>query len=150
MPPRGIADVLAKLHFLTPRQKSDAIVPDASRKTLNKTIGNVGEEAATRHLQKLGYRILARNFRCPAGEIDIIAELKGTLAFVEVKARSPRALLPPSDAVDDDKQRRIRNSASYYMAGFRQPSPHTFDIVSIHLDDCDKVCGVALRTDAFR
>lgn len=121
----------------------------ASRKTLNRSVGDRGEEAAAKHLQKLGYRILERQHRCPAGEVDIIAEHNGTIAFVEVKTRSPRALLPAQDAVDTEKQRRIRNSASHYLAAFREPSPHRFDIVAVYLDENDHVKTIEVFIEAF-
>src|SRR5262245_6498635 len=110
----------------------------ASRKTLNRAIGNLGEDLAVRELQRRNYRILERNFRCAAGEIDIIAEHDGHIAFVEVKARSPRALASPEEAVDDAKRKRIRNAAANYLLPYRQPSPSRFDIVAVLLDDQDR------------
>ena len=53
----------------------------------NKRIGTLGEELAGIMLQEKGYKILAKNFRCRYGEIDIIASKNGVLAFVEVKTR---------------------------------------------------------------
>lgn len=121
----------------------------ASRKTLNRVIGDLGEQAAADHLARKGYRLLARNYRCPAGEIDLIAEDRGTLAFVEVKTRSPRAFLPPADAVDEIKRSRIRAATKYYLGSFREPSPRRFDIVSVMLDETDRVVSIVHEAAAF-
>ncbi|MGI8906756.1 MAG: YraN family protein [Candidatus Sumerlaeaceae bacterium] len=131
------------------KRNADVTRVEANRKTLNRIIGDLGENAAVRHLQRSGYRILERNHRCPAGEIDIIAEDRGTLAFVEVKTRSPRALLPPVDAVDDDKQGRIRSSAAHFLGAYRHASPHRYDIVCVYLDGQDKVLKIELMREAF-
>lgn len=119
------------------------------RRRLNRQVGDIGEDAAARELDRLGYRILARNYRCPRGEIDIIAEHHGVIAFVEVKTRSPRALATPASAVDADKRRRLRHAAAFYMAGFRKPSPRRFDIASVWVDAADKVERVEVEENAF-
>ncbi|HLE18234.1 MAG TPA: YraN family protein, partial [Syntrophales bacterium] len=65
--------------------------------------GKAGEETAVRHLQKLGYRILERNYRCPVGEIDIVAKDKNTIVFVEVKSRKTEEFGDPELAVGAKK-----------------------------------------------
>ncbi|MBX7246376.1 MAG: YraN family protein [Candidatus Sumerlaeaceae bacterium] len=120
------------------------------RKTLNRAIGALGENAAQRHLQKLGCRILERNFRCKAGEMDIIAEQGGTIVFAEVKTRSPRAEFAPETAVDGEKQGRLIATARFYLGRYREPSPHRFDIVSVYLDDRDQVSRIEHFPDAFQ
>ncbi len=120
-----------------------------SRKTLNRLVGNLGEDAAAAALVARGCRILARNYRCLAGEIDIIAESRGTLVIVEVKTRSPRARLAPADAVDEPKRARIRAAAKCYLAGFREASPRRFDVVSVLLDEADRVKSVQIDEGAF-
>lgn len=120
------------------------------RKRLNKTLGNLGEEAAERFLRAKGYRILARNFRGYSGEIDIIAEDRGTLAFVEVKTRSPRAHLSPASAVDERKRHQIRKTAKQYVSAYKQPSPTRFDVVSVMVNEEDVVAELHLETDAFK
>lgn len=120
-----------------------------SRKRLNRQIGDLGEQAATAFLRAQGYRILERNYRCRCGEIDIIAEDHGEIVFVEVKTRSPRAYLPPADAVDEQKRQRIRKAASFYLSSFRDPSPRRFDIVSVLVDEHDAVTHIHLDPRAF-
>jgi putative endonuclease len=61
-----------------------------------KRLGDSGEEIAARFLEKRGYRVLERNYRSPVGELDIIALHRGTVVFVEVKARTSGSYGAPS------------------------------------------------------
>jgi putative endonuclease len=121
----------------------------AGAKTSNRETGDLGEDAATRVLLDGGYWLIEPNYRCPAGEIDIIAEGHGTVAFVEVKTRSPRAYLSPASAVDEEKHRHIRAASKYYLRAFREPSPVRFDIVSVLLDDTGAVASGEVTKAAF-
>lgn len=120
-----------------------------SRKSLNKAIGDLGERAAADALVRRGARILARQWRCDAGEIDLIAERGGEIAFVEVKTRGPRALLSPEEAVDGEKRRRVTAAAGVYLAAWREPSPHRFDVVAVRLDEHDRVVSIDVTERAF-
>jgi putative endonuclease len=86
------------------------------RKPSTRDRGAAGEDLAAAHLVREGWSVLERNFRSRAGEIDIIAEKDGEVAFVEVKAwRS----IPAADlefSVDGRKQRRIAEAARYYVS----------------------------------
>src|SRR5215471_17788224 len=77
------------------------------------------ERAAEKALEASGYRILSRNFRTRAGEIDFVAEENGVLCFVEVKGRSGEGFGSPAEAVTAEKQRRIFRAAEAYLAGRR-------------------------------
>ncbi len=77
--------------------------------------GALGEEAACHYLQKKGFTILARNYRCPCGEIDIIAQDAKTLVFAEVKKRATNAFGGPLAAVTGAKQRKITHAAECYI-----------------------------------
>ncbi len=114
-------------------------------------LGAWGEEIAVRYLCDHGYRILERNYRCPAGEIDIIAEYADTIHFVEVKTRAHEQtdLFRPEDAVDDEKRRHIRNSARHYLKRWRQPSPSCFSVVSIVLRPTGELAQLEYRPNAF-
>ncbi|MCX7625101.1 MAG: YraN family protein [Candidatus Sumerlaeaceae bacterium] len=112
-------------------------------------LGRTGEEVACQFLAAEGYRILERNFRCPAGEIDIIAEHGDTIRFVEVKTRSQLGEFAPEDAVDFEKRRHLRRAARHYLKGFRNPSPSFFDIISLVIQPNGKVELLELRRDAF-
>lgn len=75
--------------------------------------GRRGERIAAWWLQLKGYRVLARDFRCPVGEIDLVARRGGVLAFVEVKHRD--SLADAGVAVAPRQQRRIRRAAEHFL-----------------------------------
>ncbi|MBS1698125.1 MAG: YraN family protein [Actinobacteria bacterium] len=70
-------------------------------------LGRAGEDRATAHLTRLGYRILDRNWRCDQGELDIVAQRAGTLSFVEVKTRRTLDYGHPFEAIDERKRQRL-------------------------------------------
>ena len=81
-------------------------------------IGALGEQLAVEHLQGLGLRIVARNWRCRYGELDVIAaEGANTLVFVEVKTRTGDGFGGVAEAVTPQKVRRIRRLAGLWLAG---------------------------------
>lgn len=100
-----------------------------------------GEQLAARFLNGKHYKILAANFRCGNGETDIIARAPGRdgeICFVEVKTRSPGAALPPSEAVDAEKRRRLENCAAAYLKlTKRTDARFRFDIIEIILHNPD-------------
>jgi len=79
-------------------------------------LGRAGEERAVDHLRRSGYRILDRNWRCPQGEIDIVAEHHGALAVIEVKTRTSEAYGHPFDAIDARKASRLWRLAMAWIA----------------------------------
>jgi putative endonuclease len=107
-------------------------------------VGQEWEDAAARHLQHEGYRILARNYRTKAGEIDFVAEDGATLCFIEVKARRTPAFGSPAEAVTPDKQRRIWNAAQLYLRKARVRPVCRFDVVAIDAS------GASARVDLLR
>lgn len=70
-------------------------------------LGRSGEERAAGYLEEQGYRLLARNWRCTQGELDIVAVRDGVVVFVEVKTRSTVDFGHPFEAVDDRKRERL-------------------------------------------
>ena len=87
-----------------------------SRDRERKELGKSGEEIAAKFLQKKGYRILERNYRCRLGEIDLVAKKSGDLLFVEVKTRRSSESVSPPELVDFRKQRQISRAAQHYLA----------------------------------
>lgn len=114
-----------------------------------KDVGDLGEDIAVRFLNKQGYRILTRNLKNAGGEIDIVAEIEDIIVFVEVKARTPRALASPESAIDYKKQRKIRNTAKIYLSEFFDPSPVRFDTVTILFTDNLEVHNLTHTIEAF-
>ncbi len=98
-----------------------------------RAVGSRFEEEAAKFLEKQGYRILEKNFRCRLGEIDLIGRSDGYLCFIEVKYRSGSGFGFPSEAVDNRKIRRIVRTALTYMNYHKlsADTPCRFDIVEI-------------------
>ena len=78
--------------------------------------GRAGEERAAAHLRACGYAVLERNWRCPQGEIDIVAIRDGMLCIVEVKTRRSEAFGHPFEAIDERKLRRLWRLAYAWAA----------------------------------
>lgn len=83
---------------------------------VRQSLGRLGERLAAAHLEARGYRIREPNFRCPCGEIDLVAEEGQDLVFVEVKTRRGSAYGLPEEAVDARKARKLQDVACFYLA----------------------------------
>lgn len=95
-------------------------------------LGRLGEDAAADLYEGLGFEVVERNYRCSAGELDLIASDRRILVFCEVKTRRTDRWGEPSEAVGFKKQQRIRRLAASWLAdrgGFRLPI--RFDVVSV-------------------
>lgn len=98
----------------------------------NREVGAAAEDIACTYLENLEYKIMARNFRCKSGEIDIIALDRDCIVFVEVKYRKNNTYGRPRESVNYYKQRTITKVASYYLLindGYNKNS--RFDVVEI-------------------
>ena len=98
--------------------------------------GVPGESLACRHLEGSGFVILARNYRCRSGEVDVIARHGEVTVFVEVKERHGASHGAGCDSVTFGKRRRIVRAARLYAASHRlDETPLRFDVVSIDWTD---------------
>jgi putative endonuclease len=97
-------------------------------------LGQTGEDKARAHLLSKGYKILQCNWRSGKREIDIIAENKDYIVFVEVKTRTSDHILHPSRAVTGEKQKSIILAAEGYLKRYNINKESRFDIISI-IDD---------------
>ncbi|MDO4519516.1 MAG: YraN family protein [Eubacteriales bacterium] len=106
---------------------------DFKRKPNKRRLGSDYEEKAAEFLQKNGYRIMERNFRCKIGEIDLIARDGRYLVFIEVKYRTSESQGNALEAVNWRKQEIIRKVALFYLIRFGWPldTPCRFDVVGI-------------------
>ncbi len=112
------------------------------------TLGRRGERAAEKHLRRIGYRIVARNFRAAGAEIDLVAVDGDILVFVEVKTRRSRAAGAPEEAVDERKQKRMRRAAEFFARRSRADDfTMRFDLVAI--DASGKRLEIELLRNAF-
>lgn len=111
------------LEILTPKRKT----------------GNVGEALAAKYLRKNGYKIIKKNYVAIGNEIDIIAENKDTVAFIEVKTRTVGHENPkesrPAASVTKPKQQKIISTAKYFL-GSRATGKHArLDIIEVYLNE---------------
>ncbi|MCP4715555.1 MAG: YraN family protein [Deltaproteobacteria bacterium] len=113
-----------------------------------KRLGLQGEEIAVEFLTKQKYKILARNYRCRYGEIDIVAQHKRVLSFVEVKTRSSKTYGAPQDAVGPVKQKKLSRVAQEYLQRHGlENSAARFDVVAVTVSDAGY--SVELIQNAF-
>ena len=115
----------------------------------NTRTGVLGEELAEIMLLEKGYTILARNFRCRYGEIDIIAKKDGFLVFTEVKTRSPGAIAPGREAVGSAKQERIIETASLFMQKNNYDLQPRFDVAEVTLGKKNEPISCEYIENAF-
>ena len=95
------------------------------------TLGDRGENMAARYLRNHGYKIIARNFRCGLGEIDIVARDGKTLVFVEVKTRAYDDPTP-EEQVNTVKRHQLTKAAKFYLSRYGVPQPPArFDVVAV-------------------
>lgn len=107
----------------------------ASPKPEHLRIGEFGERAARKHLQRAGLKFLTANFRTPRGEIDLVFRDKDCLVFVEVKARSSEEWSRPAAAVDRERRQRLTRAGLDYLRLLRNPAVKVrFDIVEVLLE----------------
>ncbi len=112
--------------------------------------GAKGEDWATRALMKLRYKIVERNFRTPAGEIDIVAQDGKCLVFIEVRTRSSIEYGLPQETVVARKRKRLCNAARWYLQKNRaNESECRFDVVAVVTDD-EEEPKIEIIRDAFR
>ena len=99
-------------------------------------IGRRGEEDAYFHLRRLGYVMVARNYRSShrRGEIDLIGWDKDMLCFIEVKTPTTRDVKPPEAAVDQEKQSSLSAVAREYLRHLPPSCQWRFDVVSVYYD----------------
>jgi putative endonuclease len=100
-------------------------------------LGRVGERLALEHLERLGYRLLARNYRTRFGELDLIVCDDTTIVFVEVKARRTGAVATSLESVPPRKQRQVRNmAAAWLVEASERPRSRDlrFDVVALTVD----------------
>ncbi|WP_296114162.1 YraN family protein [uncultured Anaerococcus sp.] len=103
--------------------------------TRKREIGDFGEEVTCKYLEENGYRILARNYLKPFGEIDIIAIKGEVISFVEVKTRKSDDFAYAAESVDFYKQQRIKRASQAYLMEKKLTDFFiSFDISEVYMD----------------
>jgi putative endonuclease len=124
---------------------------------LRRKHGELGEQIAAEHLERRGYRILARNFRTRFGELDLVAANERTLVFCEVKTRvagTARGPAGPLDAIGTRKRERLRRMARQWMAETAhddrpRPEDVRFDAVGVILTPAGRLLALEHVEAAF-
>jgi len=99
-------------------------------------LGRQGEELALKKIKRLGYKCITRNYRCPLGEIDLIAKDRDCLVFIEIKTRKGKSLSYAKEAVDGRKKRQLSKVALAYMKSNNCcDAKSRFDVVAINLSE---------------
>jgi putative endonuclease len=119
---------------------------------LRQHLGRLGERLALEHLERLGFRLVARNFRSRRGELDLIVCDDATIVFVEVKARRTGAVAGPLHEVPPRKQRQVRRIAAAWLAETAdRPRARDlrFDVVGVTVDRHGALARLDHLEDAF-
>lgn len=98
----------------------------------NNLVGAWGEALASAYLQKKHYKLVAANYRCRFGEIDLIMEYRQYLVFVEVKLRKNDEFARACEYVGYQKQQRLRSTAALYLSQYPTQLQPRFDVIEIY------------------
>lgn len=100
-------------------------------KTTKQITGGRGEDLARAYLEQKGYRFITANWKCKAGEIDLIMQKDRALVFVEVRTRRPTSYGAGYETVGWQKQQKLSRAGRWYMQSVRWRGDARFDVVSI-------------------
>jgi putative endonuclease len=115
-----------------------------------KELGNTGEKLARDFLKKKGYKILETNYRCREGEIDIIAQKKDCLVFVEVRTKASAGFGSPEESMTFTKKEKVITSALAYLSEHEDlPEFWRIDFVAVELDQNGKARRIELIENAI-
>jgi putative endonuclease len=104
-------------------------------------LGADGEKVAEEFLRRRRYTIVERNYRCRAGEVDLVALDGDTIVFIEVKTRRGEGFGTPLDAVDPRKQRQVCRAAQQFLSERRlHDRAARFDVVGVWWEDGRPMC----------
>jgi putative endonuclease len=97
-------------------------------------LGELGEKLALKRIKRLGYKLVAKNYRCPLGEIDLIAKDGDCLVFIEIKTRRNSSTGNAKEALQQRKRRQISRVALYYMkANGCCDIEARFDVIAVNI-----------------
>ena len=114
-----------------------------------KELGDAGEKLAKDFLKKKGYKIREANFRCREGEIDIVAQKKDCLVFVEVRTKTGTGFGSPEESVTFAKKEKLIASALSYLNSHKNlPESWRIDFVAVELDQKGKATRIELIENA--
>lgn len=112
--------------------------------------GRLGEKIARDFLARRGYHILKTNYRCPHGEIDIIARYQDYLVFIEVRTRRSLKFGSPEESITPAKKERLIATAWHYQQSLDSPAPlWRIDTVAIELNQKGTPSRIELTENAI-
>ena len=116
-----------------------------------RSVGEQGEMLAQAYLQEKGYTIIANNWHCQFGEIDIVAEKQKTLVFVEVKTRSGTQVQQAFAAITESKREKLIASAYLYLDAFApNANDWRIDVVAVELEKSGRLVRIEVYENAVR
>ena len=122
---------------------------EVNGKMKRRDVGILGEELAKDFLKKRGYHIWETNYRCPEGEIDIIAKHEDSLVFVEVRTKKSLEFGSPEESITSTKMERLRTVAFHYQQTHDNlPASWRIDVVAIEIDQKGKPLRIELIENA--
>jgi len=111
--------------------------------------GILGEKLAKDFLKKRGYRIYETNYRCPEGEVDIVARHKDSLVFIEVRSKRSLEFGSPEESITPTKMERLRAVAAHYRQTHNNlPSLWRIDVVAVEIDRKGKPLRIEIIENA--
>jgi len=114
-----------------------------------RNVGILGEKLARDFLKKRGYRIWETNYRCPEGEIDIVARHKDSLVFVEVRTKKSLEFGSPEESITPAKMEKLKAVAAHYRQAHNDlPPSWRIDVVAVEIDQKDKPLRIELIENA--
>ena len=112
--------------------------------------GRLGEKLAQDFLKKQGFHIIDTNYRCPEGEIDIVARHNDCLVFIEVRTKTNPVFCSPEESVTRTKKRRLIATARHYRQSHGHlPTSWRIDFVAVELDQKAKPLRIELIENAI-
>jgi putative endonuclease len=95
-------------------------------------LGRRGEKKAARYCRRTGYKIVARNYSCPVGEIDLVVLDNNEIVFVEVKTQADRSFGEPEEKVNREKRNSLSRAAQYFLRETgSEHRPCRFDVITV-------------------
>ena len=111
--------------------------------------GITGEKLAADLIKKRGYKIIETNYRCPPGEIDIVARHKDCLVFIEVRSKTSRRFGTPEESITAVKREHLRATAMHYLQTHEDlPEQWRIDMVAVEMTPEGKVLRTSLIENA--
>jgi putative endonuclease len=119
-----------------------------------KQIGDYGEKLALEAYLKAGYKVVAKQYRCAMGEIDLIVRKKDVLVFVEVRTKTTQRYGSAEESITDKKKKTIRKVSQFFLQDFTYNKSFNqiaiqFDVIAITIDKQNKQAWMKRYDQAF-